>query len=174
MDFTVIIQLFVVGLSCVNSLHATPKYSTPVEKIKSTVSKIPQPPPLPTGHIKNYVDFDLKSQSSRFGKDEIHHYSHGPYPYDHYYPTHDFSPYYGGKGHDIHHMLPYIIGGFGVLVLPLLTLMLTLAVNIAPASTIPTAITTATGKFMDSFNSTNIISDIRDRLESALNKYGSV
>lgn len=162
-----VLQMMIIGSLLTDILNASPKYSAPVDKIKTNHIK---PPILPSGGIKNYVDFDLKSQSSRFGKDEHHHYGYAA-PYDHYYSTYDYTPYYHGKGQDYHYILPYIIGGFGILLLPILTLMLTLAVNIAPASTIPTAVTTATGKFVDSFNSTRLIADIRDRLEAALNKY---
>ncbi|GBL75422.1 hypothetical protein AVEN_194609-1 [Araneus ventricosus] len=152
------------------------KYSTPVGKI-ATVPPKTKPPSSSTNVHKKYVDFDLKSQSSRYGNGDPYYYHHyGP---DHYKSYDHFSghydehyPYYFGKGNNYYHMIPYVLGGFGMLLLPLLTLMLTLAVNIAPASNIPTAVTTATGKLLGSFNSTKLIGELVDKLDSAISKYG--
>ncbi|GIZ03688.1 uncharacterized protein CEXT_338031 [Caerostris extrusa] len=87
-----------------------------------------------------------------------YYYHYGPdhyKSYEHYYGHYDdYYPYYYGKSHGHYNMIPYVLGGFGMLLLPILTLMLTLAVNIAPASNMPTAVTTATGKILGSFNST--------------------
>ncbi|GFR15567.1 uncharacterized protein TNCT_93231 [Trichonephila clavata] len=153
------------------------KYSTPVGKIATAPPK-PTPPPSSTNVHKKYVDFDLKSQSSRYGKgDPYYYYHYGPDYYKSYEPYYyghhdDYYPYSYGKGHGYYHMIPYVLGGFGMLLLPLLTLMLTLAVNIAPASNIPTAVTTASAKILGSFNSTKLIEELVDKLDSAISKYG--
>lgn len=124
-----------VGIASIECLHATPKYSIPMGKIPSKSSPLP---------IQKYVDFEKVADILKA---------------KHYYPAYEH--YYSEKGHSL---LPYIVGGFGIGLLPLLTLMLTLAVNIAPAATIPTAITTATGKFLDSFNSTRLLADLKEEL----------
>ncbi|KAG8178572.1 hypothetical protein JTE90_004500 [Oedothorax gibbosus] len=151
------------------------KYSTPVGKAPAPPTKA-TPPPSSTNIHKKYVDYDLKSQSSRYGKGDpfyYHHYGPDHKSYEHMYNHYgDHYPYYYGKSHDYHYMIPYVLGGFGLVLLPILTLMLTLAVNIAPASNIPTAVTTATGKLLRSLNSTQIIDEIADKLDSAISKYG--
>ncbi|XP_054709429.1 uncharacterized protein LOC129219135 [Uloborus diversus] len=149
------------------------KYSTPVDKVSKPISKSSQPP-VSSSTGKKYVDFDLKSQSSYYDSGEPsyyqHHYSpdHKNYDYGYYG---DHYPYHYGKDYDHHHMIPFVVGGFVMLMLPLLTILLTLAVNIAPATNIPTAVTTATGKLLSSFNSTRLIGDILDQIDSAMSKY---
>lgn len=168
------ISIFMLAVVCI-CVNAH-KYSTPVGKAPAPPTKA-TPPPSPTNMNKKYVDFDLKSQSSRYGKGDPYYYHHyGPdhKSFDHFYNHYggEHYPYYYGKSHDYHYMIPYVLGGFGMVLLPILTLMLTLAVNIAPASNIPTAVTTATGKLLGSLNSTQLIGDIVDRLDSAVSKYG--
>ncbi|XP_035208026.1 uncharacterized protein LOC118182750 [Stegodyphus dumicola] len=165
-------------LCLVSILVSAHKYSTPVTKPPSSPAKVTHPPSSTNTH-KKYVDFDLKSQSSRYGKGDPYFYQHyGPEHksyYDHWYSHYgEHYPYYYSKSYDYHHMIPYVLAGLGMLLLPLLTLMLTLAVNIAPASNIPTAVTTATGKLLGSLNSTKVIGEIWDKLDSAISKYGKL
>nr|XP_015908571.1 uncharacterized protein LOC107440222 [Parasteatoda tepidariorum] len=182
-----IVKIFIFSLCTVCIYSSTPKYSTPVGKVQiqtssTTVGKTAAPP-SPTNVHKKYVDFDLKSQSSRYSNEDPflyhyghHHGHHGHHDhghhksYEHLYPYESYDYY--GKDYGIGHFLPYVIGGIALLLLPMLSLLLTLAVNVAPGSAIPTAVTTATGKLLKSLNSTDALNEIWTTLDSAISKYG--